>query len=64
MSHVDQFNEEVVRSAMAQNVLGRAQRKSYREIDFQVTKEAMATPKRFRMAETPRRRRIHFQPDL
>jgi len=64
MSHVDQFNEEMGHAAMAQNVLGRAQRKSYRETDFQVTKQAMATPKRFRMAETPRRRRIHFQPDL
>ena len=49
---------------LRQSVPWQIHMEKYKPSEFQMTKEMMATPKRFRMAETPRARRLHFEPDL
>lgn len=63
MSHISILNEQNQRSLALSNPWHQ-HKKRYKETDFQVAKDAMATPKRFVHTETPRPRKLKFVPDL
>jgi len=63
MSGIDAMEEDMT-GQLAESVPWQIHKGRFKPSQFQVTKELMATPKRFRMAETPRARRLHFEPDM
>ena len=63
MSHISILDNQNQRTLALSNPWHQ-HKKRYKECDFQRTKDAMATPKRFVTAETPRPRRLKFMADL
>ena len=63
MSHISALADDNQR-ALALSTPWHQHKASYKGSEYQITKEALATPKRFKMCETPRARRLHFVPDI